>query len=75
MKHARIDKPLAFLIFALVTGGSLIFVSAAFGLLGRGFSSITSVAFNHLVLGVGGGTVLLIIALNINYRHWRPFAP
>ncbi|OGG56454.1 hypothetical protein A3D71_01475 [Candidatus Kaiserbacteria bacterium RIFCSPHIGHO2_02_FULL_55_20] len=75
MKHARIDKPLAFLIFALVTGGSLIFVSAAFGLLGRGFSSITSVAFNHLVLGVGGGTVLLIIALNINYRYWRQFAP
>ena len=58
----RIDKPLALLIALLVLGGSMIFVSAAFGILGRGFSGITSVAFSHLVLGVGGGTVLLLIA-------------
>ena len=53
----------------------MIFISAAFGILGRGFSGITSVAFNHLILGVGGGLVLLFIALHINYRHWRKFAP
>ncbi len=71
----RIDKPLAFLIALLVLGGCMIFVSAAFGILGRGFSSITSVAFNHLALGVGCGTTLLLIALTINYRHWRTYAP
>src|SRR3989344_7467803 len=71
----HIDKPLAFLIALLVLGGSMIFISAAFGILGRGFSGITSVAFNHLILGVGGGLVLLFIALHINYRHWRKFAP
>ncbi len=71
----HIDKPLAFLIASLVLGGCMIFVSAAFGILGRGFSGITSVAFSHLVLGVGGGVVLLLITLNSNYRHWRKFAP
>lgn len=71
----RIDKPLALLIAVLVLGGSMIFVSAAFGVLGRGFGSITSVAFSHLVLGVGGGTALLLIALSINYREWKRFAP
>src|SRR3990167_5611671 len=71
----KIDKPLAFLIAVLVLGGSMIFVSAAFGILGRGFEGITSVAFSHLVLGVGGGTVLLLIALSINYREWKKYAP
>ncbi|OGG49351.1 hypothetical protein A3C18_03365 [Candidatus Kaiserbacteria bacterium RIFCSPHIGHO2_02_FULL_54_11b] len=75
MKHARVDKPLAILIALLVLGGCMIFVSAAFGILGRGFSAITSVAFSHLVLGVGGGLVLLLIALNIKYQHWQRFAP
>ena len=70
-----IDKPLALLIFTLLLGGSLIFVSAAFGILGRGFTGITSVAFSHLVLGVGGGTVLLLVTLNVDYKQWRRFAP
>ena len=71
----KIDKPLALLIAALVLGGSMVFVSAAFGLLGRGFSGITSVAFNHLALGVGGGVVLLLTALSINSREWKKYAP
>src|SRR3990167_6032277 len=71
----RIDKPLTLLIAVLVLGGSMIFVSAAFGILGRGFAGITSVAFSHLVLGVCGGTVLLLIALSINYREWKKYAP
>ncbi len=72
---ARIDRPLAVLIFVLLLGGCMVFLSAAFGVLGRGSASIYSVAFSHLVLGVGGGTILLLIALTINYRHWRRFAP
>ena len=71
----HVDRPLALLLFVLVVGGCMVFASAAFGILGRGFSAITSVAFNHLALGVGGGTVLLLIALSIDYRHWRKFAP
>ena len=75
MKRAHIDRPLAILIAIHLLGGCMIFVSAAFGVLGRGFSSITSVAFKHLVMGVGGGTVLLLIGMHIPYRNWRRFAP
>ena len=69
------DKPLLFLILALVCGGSLIFASAAFGLLARGQSGMTSVAFNHLVLGVALGLVLFFGLSAIDYRIWRRFAP
>ncbi len=74
-KRSHIDKPLALLIGALVLAGALIFASAAFGLLARGAESMSSVAFNHLVLGVGVGTILLVIGAHIDYRRWRPFAP
>ncbi len=75
MKHTHVDKPLALIIFLLLVGGCLIFASAAFGTLGRGATGVTSVAFNHLVLGVGGGIILLLVTMSINYRAWRRFAP
>ena len=75
MKRTHIDKPLAFILGLLVVGGCLIFSSAAFGLLARGSGSITSVAANHLVLGVGLGLILLIATTMIDYRYWRRFAP
>lgn len=71
----RIDKPLAFLIGALVVGGAFIFASAIFGLLARGAPNMSSVAFNHIVLGVGIGLVALLIATKIPYTYWRRFAP
>ena len=75
MKRTYIDKPLALIIGLLVVGGCLIFSSAAFGLLGRGSGSITSVAANHLVLGVGLGFVVLVAMALIDYKNWRRFAP
>ena len=75
MKRLRIDKPLALLIGILLLGGCMIFASAAFGTLARGSSGVTSVVFSHLVLGVGGGLVLLIIAMTLDYKRWRPLAP
>jgi len=74
-RGGRIDRILVFLISALVVGGTFIFASAAFGLVARGAISITSVAFTHLVLGVGLGLVSLVIATAIDYRNWRRFAP
>ncbi|MCE9541685.1 FtsW/RodA/SpoVE family cell cycle protein [Candidatus Kaiserbacteria bacterium] len=70
----RIDKPLASLIAILIISGALIFASAAFGLLARG-SSMSSVFFSHLVLGLGLGSVLLVALTYIDYRVWKPYTP
>ncbi len=59
----------------LVVGGSLIFCSAAFGLIARGTTGMTSVVFNHLVLGVGVGLVFLFIGSRIDYHRWRKYSP
>lgn len=71
----HIDRTLALLLAVLVVGGCLIFASAAFGLLARGAAGIPSAVFNHLVLGVGAGTVALIITATLDYRLWQRYAP
>ena len=73
LKH-HIDKPLASLLAILVVSGALIFASAAFGLLARG-SSMSSVFFGHLVLGLGIGLCFLLLLTYIDYRIWRPYTP
>ncbi len=75
MRRGTLDKPLFFLLGILVFGGFLIFSSAAFGLLARGQQGMSSVVFNHLLLGIGLGVVLLIILATIDYRFWRSAAP
>lgn len=74
-QRTHIDKPLALLLLALVLCGALIFASAAFGLLARGSENISSVVFNHLVLGVGAGIAALLFTSAVHYRHWRSWAP
>lgn len=74
-KRAAIDKPLSALIATLLFGGLLIFASAAFGLLGRGATHMSSVVFSHLVMGVGLGLVGLVIGMSVDYRKWKPYAP
>lgn len=71
----HIDRPLIFLIALLVIGGAMIFASAAFGLLARGSSGISSVVFSHLVLGVAVGLVALIVTTSIDYHQWQKIAP
>jgi cell division protein FtsW len=75
MKAWRADTILFLLVAALVVGGALIFTSAALGLLARGATHISSVVFNHFLLGIGGGIVLMVLMYAIDYRTWRPFAP
>jgi cell division protein FtsW len=76
MRRARhIDTTLALLIAVLLVGGCMIFASAAFGLLARGATNMTSVVLTHLVLGVGVGLVLLFIATTFDHRIWRTYAP
>src|SRR3989344_5981459 len=74
-KRMHVDRPLALLIAILVLAGGMIFASAAFGLLARGSVNISSVAFNHLALGIGVGLLALVIGSHINYTLWRRFAP
>ena len=64
----------ALIIAILVLGGVLIFASAAFGLLARGATNISSVFFSHLVLGLGAGFVALVIAATIDILFWRKYA-
>lgn len=70
-----VDKSLFFLVALLVISGCMIFTSAAFGLVARGEAGMSSVVFNHLVLGVGIGLILLLIGMRVNYHNWRPLAP
>lgn len=74
-KGLKFDKPLALILAVLVVGGAFIFASAAFGTLGRGETHVSSVVFNHLVLGMGLGLIGLFVALIIDYRLWRRLAP
>jgi cell division protein FtsW len=74
-RGAHIDRPLTVFIFTLLIGGCMIFASAALGYLARGNGNVSSVVFNHLVLGAGLGVVALIIASRIDYRVWRRWAP
>lgn len=75
MKNARVDRPLALLLGALVVAGVFIFISAVFGLIARGAPGMSSVVFNHLVLGIGAGIIALLLATRIPYPLWRRFAP
>ncbi|TSC63575.1 MAG: cell division protein FtsW, partial [Parcubacteria group bacterium Athens0416_74] len=74
-RGAHIDRPLALIIAILVVGGCMIFASAAFGLLARGATHMSSVVFSHLVLGVGLGLVALVIGTTLDYRIWKKYAP
>ncbi|HEY4526334.1 MAG TPA: putative peptidoglycan glycosyltransferase FtsW [Candidatus Paceibacterota bacterium] len=74
-KRSSVDKPLALLIVVLVVGGSMLFASAAFGLLARGATNMSSVVFSHLALGVGLGAVALLIGAAVDYHKWRRYAP
>lgn len=74
-RSIRVDKALALIVAALVAIGLLVFFSAVFGPLARGATNVSFIVLKHLVLGVGAGVLLLCIALFIDYRVWRRFAP
>lgn len=75
MKGWRADTILFLIVAALVVGGALIFTSAALGLLARGATHISSVVFNHFLLGIGGGSALMILMYAVDYRTWKTLAP
>lgn len=74
-KRLHLDRTLVILIGLFVVGGGFIFASAAFGFLARGVPGVTSAAFSHVVFGIGGGLIALLIMYTIDYRFWRRYAP
>lgn len=72
---SRADTVLILVLLALLVAGALIFASAALGLLARGATHISSVAFNHVVLGIGGGIMLALATYVVDLRTWRQIAP
>ncbi len=69
-----IDRPLLFIVLALVTVGFFLFSSASLGLLAREGARFSSVAFNQLVLGIGLGVTALFFVSRIHYRIWKEYA-
>jgi cell division protein FtsW len=74
-KKLGVDRPLLVLLAILIVGGAFLFASAAFGLLARGSSNMSSVFFSHLVLGLGLGLVAMTVATFLDYRIWKRYAP
>lgn len=69
-----IDRQLASIIAVLVVVGFVLFSSASLGLLAGDGVRFSSVAFNQCVLGIGLGSVALIIASKIHYRVWKRYS-
>jgi cell division protein FtsW len=74
MTRTRVDRVFLSIVAFLVIGGFFIFSSASLGLLARDGAQFSSVAFNQLVLGIGLGSVALIVLSNVPYRIYRPYA-
>lgn len=71
----KIDKPLLIILAAIVVAGFFIFLSASLGLLAGKLISVKSILFGQLVLGIGLGSVALIVMSRIHYRFLKRYAP
>ncbi|HQF40904.1 MAG TPA: putative lipid II flippase FtsW [Candidatus Paceibacterota bacterium] len=77
MKTAKTAKPDRFLfslILILITGGFVIFSSAALGQVGRTSASFSVVALKQL-LALFLGFVMMLIASKVPYKSWRKYSP
>ena len=69
-----VDRPLIVILGTLVVIGFFLFSSASLGLLARDGVQFSSLAFSQLVLGIGLGTLTLIVMTRIHYRFLRRYA-
>lgn len=69
-----IDKIFLWIVITLMTVGVIIFVSASLGILAKNEVKFYGVLFNQIVLGLLGGTIILIITSRIKYTFWRKYA-
>ena len=72
--HFKGDKIFLASVAALSVVGFIIFLSASMGLLARDGATFEIVALKQLILGLGLGTIGLIVTYNIPYTFWRKHA-
>ena len=73
-RNLRFDKLFLIVVTLLILIGLFVFTSASFGLLTRGGATFGNVAFNQLVLGLGGGIMAAIVLYKIPYRFWGKYS-
>lgn len=69
-----IDRTLLVLVGLLIVIGFFLFTSASLGLLAREGARFSSVAFSQLVLGVGLGTVAMLLMSRVHYRVLKDYS-
>jgi len=74
MRSKKVDKFFLTILIMLVSVGLAMFVSASLGVLTKSDRAFFSTLFNQLVLGLGLGTIGLLISLKVDYTLWRKFA-
>lgn len=74
MRAKPSDKIFFALVIILVSSGLLIFSSASLGLLSRTGPSFSSVVISQFLFGLGGGSIVLFLMINLHHRHLRKYA-
>lgn len=74
MARQNSDKIFLGLTVLLVLLGLVIFLSASLGLLARDGADFSRIALNQMLLGVGGGSVMLLLFSNLNYRLLKKYS-
>jgi cell division protein FtsW len=69
-KYFAFDKIMFGIMATLLVVGIFVFLSASFSAFGN-ISKFKGILFNQLVLGLGGGTILFLVALRFPYETLR----
>jgi len=73
-KKKSIDKVFFGIILSLVIIGVIMFTSASLGILAKNEAKFYNVLFGQFIFGLGGGLVVLYLALRIPYKFWRQYS-
>ncbi len=71
MRSRGVDRLFLISFLLLLLSGLVIFISAALGLLARDTGKFQNVLLSQLVMGFGGGTAALLLALRIPITFWK----
>ena len=74
MRTRHVDRVFLLIVVILTVVGFFIFVSAALGLLARNGASFSSVATSQIFLGLILGSIGLLVASNVHYKHLKRYS-